>query len=141
MDILADPDNPEYWPLKIEIFKSELRERKTKPHPHENGLLCKFFCNKKEEYLVSDPLGKNEKTLTQDKLREIATIDQCYECIKEEIIDGIIYHNREEKLKWFIIDREIPVMFPADLRDIKQENEFIANYTDECTKLNIDKTG
>ena len=44
MDILADPDNPEIWPLKLKVFKSEKRERHNKPGPHEStGLLCVNF--------------------------------------------------------------------------------------------------
>lgn len=139
MDILADPDNPDYWPLKLEIFKSEMRKREKLPHPHENGILCKFYCHQQDKFLVIDPLGENEQSLSKDKIDKITVLQNCYECIKEEIIDGILYHIREEKIKWFIIDREIPVMFPIDLRDVKQERKFISNYKADCAKLKINK--
>ncbi|MHA2098628.1 MAG: hypothetical protein ACW99A_08065 [Candidatus Kariarchaeaceae archaeon] len=137
LDILADPDNPSIWPLKLEIFKSEERDRKIIPHPHENGLLCKFYCHLKNEYLVSDPLGENEKALSVEDLNEISNFDQCTNCIKLEIIDGILYHNENKEIKWFIVDREIPVMYPLELRDISQERIFIENNKENCEKLGI----
>lgn len=138
MDILADPDNPEQWPLKLKVFKSEIRNRKVKPHAHETtGLLCKFFCQKFEKFLVSDPLGKDEKTLPREELSKITALDTCYECVKEEIIDGILYHENEKRLKWFIIDREIPVMYPLELREKKMEEAFINRYEAECKDIGI----
>ena len=138
MDILADPDNPSIWPLKLKIFKSIEKERNVKPHPHDTtGLLCKFYCKKYETFLVTDPLGENEKTLSNDKLDEITNLEKCYSCISTEVIDGIIYHEKNEKLKWFIIDREIPVMYPLNLREKKMEEDFITRYKSECDKLGI----
>ncbi|MCH8906757.1 MAG: hypothetical protein IH840_06685 [Candidatus Heimdallarchaeota archaeon] len=139
LDILADPDNPDNWPLELEVFKMEERKRKKLPHPHPNGLLCKFFCYLKKEYLVSNPLGDDEKPLDQDKLEKITNIDTCYNCIKDEIIDGVLYHNKDKELKWFIIDREIPVMFPENLRDVVQERIFHDKYPAEMKKMGIDK--
>lgn len=139
LDILADPDNPLIWPLKLKIFKSEEKERKIIPHPHENGLFCKFYCHLKDEYLVSNPLQNDEKSLSQEDLDKITSFDQCTDCIKLEIIDGMLYHNQNKEIKWFIIDREIPVMYPLELRDVSQERLFIENYRDECAKLSIQK--
>ena len=137
LDILADPDNPNNWPLKLEIFKSEERERKILPHPHENGLLCKFYCHLKDQYLVTDPLGETEKPLSEDELLKISNINQCFNCIKLEIIDGMLYHNNDDEVKWFMIDREIPVMYPSELRDRSQEKIFISNFKDQCDNLGI----
>lgn len=137
MDILADPDNPSIWPLKLKIFKSDMRDRKIIPHPHENGLLCKFYCHLKDKFLVSDPLGDSEKSLPKDQLSKITNFEQCVECIKLEIIDGMIYHSENDEIKWFIIDREIPVMYPEELRDQSQERIFITNNKKECDDLGI----
>jgi len=138
MDILADPDNTDFWPLKLISFNSEIRERKTRAKPHSNsGLLCKFYCEKNQSFLVTDPLEDNEKILPQDKLDAITTLEKCYQCSEEEIIDGIIYHHFEDNIKWFIIDREIAVLFPTNLRDTAQEETFINKYTEECEKLGI----
>ncbi|OLS19055.1 MAG: hypothetical protein HeimC2_43020 [Candidatus Heimdallarchaeota archaeon LC_2] len=137
LDILADPDNPSNWPLKLDIFKSEEKERKILPHPHENGLLCKFYCHLKDQFLVSDPLGEEEKPLDEEKLLKITTIDECFQCIKLEIVDGMLYHNNDDEIKWFMIDREIPVMYPIELRDISQEQLFISNFKEQCENLGI----
>ncbi|MHA2089660.1 MAG: hypothetical protein ACW98K_02275 [Candidatus Kariarchaeaceae archaeon] len=139
LDVLADPDNPDYWPLELKIIKSEMRDREVNPHPHENGLLCKFYCNTKNKYLVNNPLDDDETQKKKDELAAIVSLDECYECIKEEIIDGIVFHNKEESTKWFIIDREIPVMFPLELRDNDQEKKFIAKYKQECNDFGINK--
>lgn len=48
-----------------------------------------------------------------------------------------MYHEKDPKLKWFIIDREIPVLYPIELRDDKQEMDFIKKYKDEMNKFNI----
>jgi len=138
LDILADPDNPKHWPLKLKVFKSEQREREKQPHPHDStGLLCKFYCHKYNAYLVEDPLGPNEKTKSKKELAEISTLDKCLSCIEEEVIDGVLYHEKEEKLKFFVIDREIPVMYPLELRDEAIEQNFINRYSEECKEMGI----
>ena len=100
-------------------------------------MLCKFYCHLKDEYLVGDPLGDNEKPLSKDELEKIVSFDDCTDCIKLEIIDGIIYHENFEKLKWFIIDREIPVLFPVELREKKTEKDFLKRYAKETSELGI----
>jgi len=140
MDILADPDNPNHWPLELKVFKSEQRERQEKPHPHDStGLLCKFFCKKFDSFLVNDPLGENEKTKSKEELADITDLKTCYSCIEEEVIDGVLYHQKEDELKFFVIDREIPVMYPIELRDNEIEQNFINRYPDECKELGIVK--
>lgn len=139
MDILADPDDPNIWPLKLKVFKSEMRDRETMPQVHSSTKrLCKFYCYYKNEYLVSDPLGEEEKSLPLENIELLVSLDDCKNCFSEEIIDGIIFHE-EKELKWFIIDDEIPVMFPLELRDIKQEEKFIKNFSDECKEMGINK--
>lgn len=140
MDILADPDNPEFWPLKLKVFKEEKRERNSKPHPHDStGLLCKFYCKKFDEMLVKNPLGDNEETLSKEELKEVTTLETCYKCIEDEIIDGILYHEEEDELKFFVIDREIPVMYPLELRDNGIEQNFINRYPEQCEEMGITK--
>lgn len=140
LDILADPDNPEIWPLKLEIFNSITKERKQFPKPHSTtNRYCKFYCYSKDKFLVSDPLGNEEKTLPQEEIEIFLSLDDCKECIKTEVTEGIIYHEKDEKRKWFIIDEEIPVMFPLNLRDKRQEKEFIEKFKTECQKLGIEK--
>jgi len=138
LDILADPDQPDVWPLKLKIFKSEERERENLPHPHQStGLLCKFYCYTNKSYLVSDPLGDDEKTLSKDELDKVTDLDGCYTCIKQEVLDGVLYHEQDEKLKFFVIDREIPVMYPLELRDSSIEQNFINRYEQECKEMSI----
>ena len=140
MDILADPDNPEIWPLKLKVFKSEKRERNNKPGPHEStGLLCKFYCYKFDSMLVNDPLSENEKTKEKAEINKITNYNTCLKCIEEEVIDGVIFHNQNDKLKFFVVDREIPVMYPLELRDKEIEGNFINRNTVDCEKMNISK--
>ncbi len=137
LDILADPDNPDIWPLKLEIFTSKEMVREIIPEPHKStARYCKFYCHTKDAYLVSNPLKDDEKTLDISEIEKIVSKDDCLNCLKTEVIDGILYHN-DDKLKWFIIDDEIPVMFPLELRDENQEIRFIEKYKSECKRIGI----
>lgn len=100
--------------------------------------LCKFYCYYKNEFLVSDPLGDEEKSLPLEMIDKLVSLDDCKNCFSEEIIDGIIYHEKGG-MKWFIIDDEIPVMFPLELRDGKQEEKFIKKFGDDCKEMGITK--
>ncbi len=138
LDILADPDNPQNWPLEIVVFKSEYRERSKRPIPHpETGLYCKFYCAKKKRYLVNNPLGEQEKTLPKHEIEKIVTYEECTKCFEEEIIDAILLYKDENGLRYFIVDREIPVMYPDSLRDRKQERAFFNRYRDRIKELGI----
>ncbi|RMG31607.1 MAG: hypothetical protein D6732_14720 [Methanobacteriota archaeon] len=138
LDILADPDNPRNWPLEIEVFKSEKRERSKKPIPHsETGLLCKFYCSRKKKFLVEDPLEPEEKTLPKSEINQVVSFEECLRCFEEEIVDAILYFEHKGKVRYFIVDREIPVMYPDSLRDAKQEKAFFYRYSDEIAKLGI----
>jgi uncharacterized protein YbaR (Trm112 family) len=138
LDILADPDDSSRWPLKIHIINKETRKRENKPVPHEStNLLCKFYCAKNGEFLVSDPLGENETTLEKSKLDKIVKLGECYDCIKDEITEAIIYTEVEGKIKWFIVDREIAVMYPLNLRDRKQEESFFRKHPGVFEVLNL----
>lgn len=139
LDILADPDNPNNWPLKIKILRSENRNRSKEPYPHdETGLYCKFYCARKQAYLVENPLEEDEKPLSKDELMEIVTIEECKVCYQEEIIDAILFHENEGRVRYFIVDREIPVMYPDNLRDPKQEIAFFKRYPEEANWLEIE---
>ncbi len=139
LDILADPDNPDHWPLSIKILLSKEEERENNPIPHqETGLYCKFYCSRKQKYLVSNPLSDNEHVLPPEQLSEIATISDCNKCFEEEIIDAIIFHDYGNVRKFFIVDREIPVMYPLELRDKKQERAFYNRYPDAFKELGLD---
>ncbi len=138
MDILADPDDPDQWPLKLKILKEEKREIEKTPMPHEStGLLCKFYCYRKDKYLVSDPLGKNEKVLPNEELSKIVTLDECYECIKTEVLDGILYHDNKGERKWFIVFDGIAVMHGLEERNTRVENAFFRKYPDIREEMNL----
>lgn len=138
LDILADPDDPSRWPLDIHVITQETRERTTELIPHKStGLLCKFYCARKKEFLVSDPLGDNEKTLSSTELNEIVTFDECKTCVEDEIIDAIIFYDVNGTKKWFLVDREIAVMYPLNLRDPKQEKAFFNRHKGIFENLNL----
>ncbi len=140
MDILADPDNNEIWPLKLLVFKSRIEAPKIDPKPHEStGLYCKFYCHKKDKFLVTDPNGENEKTLPREELDKIVKFDECKECNKEVIEEAVIYHNHNDEIKWFPVIDEITVMYPLELREYKYEIKFLKKHHDELKKLGITK--
>ena len=135
---LADPDQPDNWPLKLNILKSEERERSHEPTPHkENGLLCKFYCYRKDAFLVSNPLEDNELQLTKDQLARIIKFEECLICFKTEVIDAVLYHDKETPRKWFFVDREIAVMYPLELRDKKQEKAFFERHPKIVDELKL----
>ncbi len=139
LDILADPDKPDVWPLKLKVFKSEMRERENLPHEYgSTGLLCKFYCHRNEAFLVSDPLGEDENPLEKEELDKITNLEKCHECIKEEVIDGVLYHEDGGSMKFFVVDREIAVMYPMELRDGSIEQNFINRYPAECKEMGIE---
>jgi len=139
MDILADPDNPDIWPLKLRILREETREVNTKPFPHKStNLLCKFYCYKEGKYLVNDPLGENEKTLSPEEIAKISSLDKCYECIKTEVQDGIIYHDKNEKRKWFIVFDGIAVMHGKANRNSRVEGAFFQKYPEIRQEMNLE---
>ena len=46
---------------------------------------------------------------------------------------------KNDKLKFFVVDREIPVMYPLELRDKEIEGNFINRNKADCEKMNISK--
>lgn len=138
LDILADPDEPNRWPLKLHVIDSEIRTREHKPIPHkETNRLCKFYCARKDKFLVNDPLQDGETTLPTQEIDAIISLDECYECITTEIVNGILYYDLPSTRKWFLVDREIAVMYPANLRDIKQEKAFFAKHPNIQNELHL----
>ncbi len=139
LDVLADPDKPERWPLQLKVLKSETRTRSVDPIPHkESGLLCRFYCARKSKYLVENPLQEDERVKSKDELEKIVSFDECLTCWKEEIIDGVLYFTLTDSSKrYFIVDREIAVMYPDELRDPKQEKAFFDRYPDIIQELNL----
>ena len=138
LDVLADPDMPTRWPLKLKIIESVERERSRHPPPHkETGLLCKFYCAKEQKYLVTNPLQDDEKTLPKEELNKIAMLEKCLQCMKTEIVNGILYYDIDKKKKWFLVDREIAVMYALDLRDKKQEERFFKKFPTVFEEMNL----
>ena len=51
----------------------------------------------------------------------------------------LYYLKFNDKLKFFVVDREIPVMYPLELRDKEIEGNFINRNKADCEKMNISK--
>ena len=137
LDILADP-NTKDWPLKLHIFKKVTKEREIEAPPYEEtGLYCRFYCAKNNVFFVKNEQGE-EKRIPKEKWDKKITIEECKECIKEEIIEGVLISERKDGEKqWFPIVDEIPVMFPDELRDKGIDARFMEKYKEELKKIGI----
>ena len=138
LDILADP-NTKDWPLKLHVFKETIKEREINAPPYpETGLYCRFYCAKNNYFFIKNPGDEKEEWKDKNEWNEEITIQQCKECIKKEIIEGVLISERKNGTKqWFPIVDEIPVMFPDELRDKGIDTKFIEKYKQELKQLGL----
>ncbi|MDT7865100.1 MAG: Trm112 family protein [Thermoproteota archaeon] len=109
LDLLACPHCKD-WPLSYIVFNEthyEYKELKVQTP------FCKDYCGLKVDYL--------------NKI-DITTIN-CTECIKREIVEGIIICNKCNR--WYPIIDEIPIMLPDELRNEKEDKEFLKKWKEK----------
>ena len=108
MDLLACPYDKTF-PLKLyamKVNKYEERTLKFKKKP-----ACELYCafkDKRVEELEGDP--------------------GCDECIKYEVADGVLYCQSCNR--WFPIMDEIPILLPDEMRNKKEDLDFLSKYKD-----------
>jgi len=113
MDILACPYDKRF-PLKLYIFKVnkyEEREVKYKKKP-----VCEIYCSFKDA-----------------NIKELKEIPSCEECIKYEVDAGILYCDKCGR--WYPIIDEIPILLPDELRNKKEDLDFLQKYKDKVPEI------
>lgn len=99
-----------YYPLELIVFNEKKYEKRklewTKP-------VCDLYCAFKKAYV---------KDLKSDEI-------PCEECIKYEIVDGIIICPKCNR--WYPVLDEIPRMLPDELRKKKDDLEFLRTFKDK----------
>ena len=104
MDILACPIC-KHFPLQLLVF--EKRKRKDVKIPERT---CEEYCGYRESWIKDLP----EKP--------------CKECYAVEVVEGLL--TCPECGRWYPIIEEIPHMLPDELRNRKDDLEFLKKYRD-----------
>ncbi len=110
MDILACPEC-KHFPLNLIVIEREEYERKLdikKP-------FCELYCSY---------LGK--------KIEELKEEAPCDECIRYEIVTGVIYCPNCGR--WYPIIKSIPRMLPDKHRRKKEDISFLEKYKDRLPR-------
>ena len=110
MDLLACPVD-KFWPLKLEI-EEDSEEEEDLSLPVENsqtGVICNFYCNFKQFYLVEINKDGEELVKSKNSIGKQVTLDDCQECFKIEIQKGQILCS-EDNTHIYDIKEGIPVM-------------------------------
>jgi len=104
VDVLACPICKNF-PLVLYVFSEVKREVK-----EQTKWRCELYC------------GLNQKYIKE--LNEL----RCEECFKLEIVEGLLYCKNCGR--WYPIIEEIPHMLPDELRNKKEDLEFLKKYKD-----------
>ncbi|OYT61232.1 MAG: hypothetical protein B6U69_03960 [Thermofilum sp. ex4484_15] len=105
MDILACP-YCKVFPLKLLVFEERNYENRK---ALGKVPLCELYCQYKGKFL-----------------KELGGPPPCDECIKKEVVAGILIC--EKCNRWYPIIDEIPVLLPDELRKEKEDLEFLRKY-------------
>lgn len=118
LDILACPICKKF-PLKLIVFiKTEYKYDNITFS--EDEILCEEFCGLHQQLL---------KDLGDVKLN-------CVDCIRREVVDGILICDRCER--WYPIIEEIPHMLPDELRSEGEDKAFLEKFRKMIPKQVLD---
>ncbi len=113
MDILACPYDKKF-PLKLIVLDEKVYpERK---YEWDKKPFCEEYCG-----LLGKPV------------KEVGDSAPCEDCIKREIVTGILYCP--ECRRWYPIKEEIPILLPDELRSAKEDIEFLQNVKDKLLQV------
>ncbi len=113
MDILACPYDKTFPLVLIVLEEKEYPERK---YEWEKKPFCEEYCG----YL-------------RKSIKEIGDKAPCEECIKKEIVTGILYCPSCGR--WYPIKEEIPILLPDELRSQKEDLEFLQSVKENLEKV------
>jgi len=109
MDILACPYD-KHFPLKLYVFKvNKYKDRNVK---FKQKPACELYCEYRKKFV---------KELQEDP--------KCEECIKYEVDAGILYCSKCNR--WYPIIDEIPILLPDEMRNKKEDLDFLKKYQDK----------
>ncbi len=117
MDLLACPICKSF-PLKLYIFSKKQTERELSKD--EKKPLCELYC-----------------AYYDKNLSELKEIPPCEICIKDEIVEGLLYC--EKCGRWYPIIDEIPRMLPDSLRIEKDDIEFLRKHKNDIPRNILEK--
>jgi len=108
MDILACP-MCKHFPLELYVLKENYYEKRELGEREKP--VCELYCGY---------LRKNVSELKEPP---------CDECFKREVGEGVLYCPSCGR--WYPIVEEIPRMLPDELRNGKEDLEFLSKYKDK----------
>ncbi|MET1101803.1 MAG: Trm112 family protein [Pyrodictiaceae archaeon] len=118
MDIAACP-MCKHFPLELYVIEEkvypEREERIRELLEKFKPPLCELYC-----YRLQQPIGKS--------IKEIGDKAPCAECLKVEVVTGVIYCPNCGR--WYPIIDEIPRMLPDNLRKRSEDLKFLRMYSD-----------
>lgn len=109
MDLLACPYD-KHFPLELTVFEVKKYEERSVRFKRKPA--CELFCQYKGSWI-----------------KELKEPPDCEECIKYEVSEGILYCP--ECGRWYPIIEEIPILLPDELRNKKEDLEFMRKYRDK----------
>jgi uncharacterized protein YbaR (Trm112 family) len=118
MDLAACPVC-KHFPLELYVIEErvypEREEQIKKLLEKYKPPLCELYC-----YRLQTPIGK--------KIEEVDGNTPCAECLKVEIVTGVLYCPNCGR--WYPIIDEIPRMLPDHLRNKEADLKFLRKYQD-----------
>jgi uncharacterized protein YbaR (Trm112 family) len=134
LDILVCPDDKN-WPLKLVILNKKVEEEVPEfwVDP-ETGVHCQYYCAFKDFYLT---IEDGETSKEKKEIAEKVTQQDCEQCHKEVITEGVILCQKEGCKRWYALFDGIPSMLPSDLRDEEEEEFFITKWGNELAKKGV----
>ncbi len=121
MDIAACPVC-RHFPLELYVIETRVypRDEEVKKllEVYEPPL-CELYC-----YRLKQPIGEPIEKVKE----EIRSKNLCFECLKTEVVTGVIYCPNCGR--WYPIIDEIPRMLPDELRKKSEDLRFLRKYAD-----------
>ncbi len=118
MDLLACPIDKS-WPVKLKIEKETCEEKENLiPKANEStGVVCRYYCNFKNFFLVINDENEEEKAKEKKVIADTVTIEDCKKCFQIEIIEGTITCVKNPDEHYFEIKESIPVMLTTKQKE------------------------
>ncbi|MDW8004496.1 MAG: Trm112 family protein [Thermofilaceae archaeon] len=117
MDLLACPYDKTF-PLELHVL--ELRKYEERSSPFKRKPACEIYCSFK---------GRRVEELKEDP--------GCDECIKFEVAEGALHCSACGR--WYPIMDEIPILLPDEMRDKKEDLDFLKRHTEKLPKHIIEE--